>query len=121
MAVAGFIGDLASTLLIPHRTGIQVRDILSFQDRFRKIPGKKPLSFITRHSFTDAFDYFRFINTLTGENNAACRWWEGFINENELQHFEKPPLKENPESDSPRPRRRRTRRGRKKNATPQTP
>ena len=121
MAVAGFIGDLAPTVLIPHRTGIQVREILSYQDRFRKIPGKKPLSFITRHSFNDAFAYFRFMNSLTGGDHAACRWWENFIIENGFQHHEKPPLKERPESAPARPRRKRAGRGRKKTAIPQTP
>ena len=121
MVVAGLIGDLASTLLIPQKTGIQVRDILSSQERFRKIPGKRPLSLITRHSFPDSFAYFRFINSVTGGDNAACLWWDRLIKENELQHKEKPPLKEPVESVGTRPRRRRVRRGRKKTAAPQTP
>jgi poly(A) polymerase len=121
MAVAGFIGDLAPTVLIPNRTGLQVREILSSQDRLRKIPGKKPHSFVARHSFSDALAYFSFMNSLTGNDHTACRWWECFINENGLQHHEKPLSKERPESAGSRPRRSRARRGRKKTATPQTP
>lgn len=82
MAIAGFLGDLSRTVLIPHKTGVQVRDILSFLRRFRKTPGKQPLSFISRPSFAAALDYFCFICTATGEGMEICHWWERYLLEN---------------------------------------
>lgn len=82
MATAELLGELAGTVLIPHKIGVLVRDILSYQRRFRKTPGKQPLSFISRPSFAAALCYFRFLCTGTGEGMDICRWWERYLQEN---------------------------------------
>jgi poly(A) polymerase len=121
MAIAGFLGELARTVLIPHRAGIQVREILSYQHRFQKTPGKRPHSFISRPDFTDALIYFRFVCSDTGKGNDILRWWERFVMENKTspagesdgqqgtERF-RPPVKQ-------RPRKRRL----KKGGGPQSP
>ena len=78
-AVAGFLGELAGTVLIPHRIGMKMRDILACQRRFRKTPGKHPLSFITRPCFAEAFAYFRFICGISGEGSDLLKWWDDYI------------------------------------------
>ncbi|KAF0215765.1 MAG: poly(A) [Geobacteraceae bacterium] len=84
LAVAEFLGELAPTVMIPHKTGILVRNILAYQHRFRKTPGKHPLSFIGRPGFGDAVDYLRFDCGITGKNRDALSWWESFIQANPL-------------------------------------
>jgi poly(A) polymerase len=121
MAIAGFLGELAPTVLIPNRVGIQVRDILSSQSRFDKIPGKRPISFIARHSFPDAFAYFGLVSAATGENPESRIWWERFVIENPQHADVKPSAEKTPLSDSFQPKRSRRRRGRKKSAAPQSP
>lgn len=121
MAVAGFLGELARTVLIPQRVGIQVRDILSFQSRFEKIPGKRPLSFISRHSFSDAFTYFSLVTAATGDHSECCAWWKRFVIENPQIADGKPSLWNVPVSTGAQPKRQRRRRGRKKTALPQSP
>ena len=84
MAVAGLLGELAGSVLIPSKVGMQLREILSSQHRFRKTAGKRLLSFIARPSFTEAMDYFRFVCATTGEGIESLRWWERFVMENPL-------------------------------------
>jgi poly(A) polymerase len=84
MAVAGLLGELAGSVLIPYKVGMQLREILSAQHRFRKSPGKRPLSVISRPSFTEAMEYFRFLCAATGEGVESLRWWERFAIENPL-------------------------------------
>jgi hypothetical protein len=115
MAIAGLLGELARTVLIPNRAGIQVREILSYQHRFQKTPGKRPHSFISRPDFTDALIYFRFVCSDTGKGNDILRWWERFVMENKTspvgesdgqqgnERF-RPPVKQ-------RPRKRRLKKG----------
>ncbi len=82
MAIAEFLGGLAPTVLIPHRIGMRMRDILSCQRRFRKTPGKHPLSFVSRPCFAEALAYFRFTCAVTGESTDILRWWEKFVLDN---------------------------------------
>jgi hypothetical protein len=58
---------------------MKMRDILSCQRRFRKAPGKQPLSFISRLCFAEAMEYFHFICTTTGEGMEIHNWWEQFV------------------------------------------
>jgi poly(A) polymerase len=113
MAVAEFIGELASTILIPNRIGMQLRDILLYQSRLRKTPGKRPLSFISRPSFAAALDYLRFSGTLDGESGELCRWWEKFVRDNQSRPV-LAPAEEDGERPAPRRRRKRKRRSPKK-------
>lgn len=82
MATAEWLGELSVTVLIPHKVGMQVRDILSNLRRFRKTPGKHAFSFISRHSFAASLCYFRFLCTATGEGMDICGWWERYLREN---------------------------------------
>jgi poly(A) polymerase len=84
MAIAGLLGELAGSVLIPYKVGMQLREILSSQHRLSKTPGKRPLSFISRDSFTEAMEYFRFICATGGEGIESIRWWEHFVMENPL-------------------------------------
>lgn len=84
MAVADFLGELAPTVMIPHKTGILIRNILAYQHRFRKTPGKHPLSFMGRPGFSDALEYLRFDCGISGENRDALSWWERFVRESPL-------------------------------------
>jgi poly(A) polymerase len=81
MALAGFLGRLAPTVLIPNKVGIQIREILLLQSRFRKTPGKNPHSFMARASFPEALAYLRFTAETGGKEPDLFRWWERFIEE----------------------------------------
>ena len=89
MATAGLLSELAGSILIPYKIGLQLREILSSQYRFRKAPGKRPLSFIARPFFTEALDYLSFVCATTGEGKESLRWWEHFVMENPLPANEK--------------------------------
>lgn len=82
LSIAEFLGELAPTVLIPHKTGLAVRDILASLHRFRKIPGKRATVFVARPGFGDALDYLRFVSEVTGEERKICVWWEKFAQEN---------------------------------------
>lgn len=121
MAVAAFLGELSGVVLVPNRVGIQLRDILLFQSRFKKIPGKKPLSFMARHTFNDAFAYFSFLCAATGEDLAIRRWWERFMAENPPEEADKPMAGLTGEFAAIRPKRNRRKRTRKRSVQSQTP
>ena len=89
MAIAGLLGELAGVILIPYKVGMQLREILSSQHRFRKTPGKRPLSLIARPSFTEALDYLSFVCATTGEGIESLRWWEHFAMENPVPSKDK--------------------------------
>jgi poly(A) polymerase len=78
MTIAGLLEELSVTVLIPQRIGMKMRDILSCQHRFRKTPGKQPHSFISRHCFAEAMEYFHFLCATTGEDLDIHHWWEQF-------------------------------------------
>jgi poly(A) polymerase len=78
MATAELLGELSGTVLIPNKVGAQIRDIISYQRRFRKAPGKQPLSFISRPSFAEALECFRFNCVSTGEGLDIHHFWERF-------------------------------------------
>lgn len=113
MAIAEFLGELASTVQIPHKVGVMVRDILAHQHRFRKTPGRQPLSFVARAGFADAFAYLQFASEISGKNRELICWWERFIREN-------PPSPAGAEGvpSSTKPTRRRRRR-KKKSSPPE--
>lgn len=109
-AVADYFGGLATTIRVPQRVCGVVASLLSCQHRFGKTPGKRPLSFIARTDFSDAFRYFRFAGTVDDRGWNLVAWWERFITEHPspaLTAGTSPPAE-----DAPR-RRRRRRRGRR--------
>ncbi len=121
MAVAEMWGELARTVLIPQRAATQVRDILAFQRRFLKTPGKHPLSFIARPSFSESLDYFRFSCDIGRQERETLRWWEEFIaNNQELPAVEGAA---GPDGEAARPakKRRRPRRRPKRRPGQQSP
>jgi poly(A) polymerase len=118
MATADLLGELSGTILIPHKIGVQVRDILSYQRRFRKTPGKQPLSFISRPSFVAALECFRFTCAANGEGMDNLHFWERFVLENQqLPAGEIAGLRESTLTRPPTKRSRRKRRPKKTHKT----
>jgi poly(A) polymerase len=108
-AVAGFLAEQTPLVGIPHRTGLVVRDILALQNRFRRMPGKRPHGVLARPGFSDALLYLRCRCEVTREGGKVLAWWERFARENVL-----PPVEEEGErAGAGRPRRRRRRRRKK--------
>lgn len=81
-AVAEFLGELSPTVMIPHKAGMLVRDIIGSQARFRKTPGRQPGAFTRRPGFGDALDYLRITGEITGEGLELYGWWTKFLRDN---------------------------------------
>jgi poly(A) polymerase len=112
-AVAGFLGEQALLVAIPHRVGLAMREILALQNRFRRIPGKRPQGVPSRPGFGDALAYLRCRCEVTGEDAKVLAWWERYGRENVM-----PPVEKEDESGgAAKPRRRRRRRKRAGSAT----
>jgi poly(A) polymerase len=77
-AVAEFLGELAPTVLVPHKLGILVRDILATQNRLSRTPGKRPQQVVGRKCFSDALAYLRFAASAEGEGDETAAWWERY-------------------------------------------
>ena len=75
MAVAEFAGELASTVAVPNRVLIAVREILSCQQRFQKTPGRNGRGVVGRAAFPDALEYLRFMERLTPAKRSLADWW----------------------------------------------
>jgi poly(A) polymerase len=108
-AVAGFLDEQNPLVVIPHRIGLAVREILALQNRFRRIPGKRPESILARPGFCDALAYLRSRCKATGEGGKVLAWWELYSKENAMPPVEK----ETEAGGAGRPRRQRRRRKRK--------
>ena len=81
-AVAEFLEELVPTVQIPSKVALLARSILGCQARFRKTPGKQPLSFIRRPCFGEALDYLRITGDSRGEDRELSAWWEKFVRDN---------------------------------------
>ena len=81
-AVAGWLGELAPTVLVPNRIGMQVRDILASQQRFLKMPGKRPQSFLGRPGFPVALAYLRLRAEMGEGGSDVWSWWDTYSREN---------------------------------------
>lgn len=108
-ALAGFLEGQVPLVAIPHRASLAVREILALQERFRRIPGKRPQSVLARPGFGDALRYLRCRCHITGEGQESLDWWERYALEKVM-----PPVEE--QSGAPRPARSRRRRRRRKPA-----
>jgi poly(A) polymerase len=104
-AVAGFLGGQSLLVAIPHRVGVAVRDILSIQNRLRRIPGKRPEGVLARGCFRDALAYLRCRCEVTGDDRGILAWWERYEQEHVMPPAEK--QAEKPEAGRQRRRRRR--------------
>ena len=74
-AVAEFMGETCPIIMITNRVGLALRDIISQQMRLKKIPGRRPESFIARHDFNDIIEYCR--TTCGGKKDVVKQldWW----------------------------------------------
>ncbi|KAB0671220.1 polynucleotide adenylyltransferase PcnB [Oryzomonas sagensis] len=74
-AVAEFMGETCPIIMIANRVGLALRDIISQQMRLKKIPGRRPESFIARPDFNDIVEYCRI---TCGDNKDVVKqldWW----------------------------------------------
>jgi poly(A) polymerase len=106
-AVAGFLGGQSLLVAIPHRVGVAVRDILTLQNRLRRIPGKRPEGVLARGCFRDALAYLRCRCEVTGDDRGTLAWWEHYEEQNVMPPVET--QEKAPEAGRPRRRRRRRR------------
>jgi poly(A) polymerase len=84
LAMAEFLEELSATVQIPARVGGMIRHIIGYQQRFRKTPGRQPLSVLKRPGFGDALDYLCITGAITGKNRELGAWWTKFVQENSL-------------------------------------
>ena len=74
-AVAEFMGEACPIIMITNRVGIALRDIISQQMRLKKIPGRRPESFIARHDFIDIIEYCRITRGDKKDVVKQLDWW----------------------------------------------
>lgn len=74
-AVAEFMGETCPIVMIANRVGIALRDIISQQMRLKKIPGRRPETFIARHDFNDIIAYCRVTRGDKKEVVKQLDWW----------------------------------------------
>ena len=111
MAVAGLIAETAPRVLITQRVAFRLREILILQNRFARMPGRKPQSVLSRPAFTEALAYLRFRGTIDPELMKTCAWWESYAAGTMPEAVaESRPRNENPPPDGTRRKRRRRRR-----------
>ena len=117
-ALAQLLEETAPTVQIPGRVAAMIRHILDYQHRFRKTPGRQPLSFIKRPVFRDALDYLACFGEMTGRDRGLSGWWEKYLRDNPLPAAEQ--AVKGTEDAPPAGKRRRRRRKRKQpnGATP---
>ena len=95
MAIAAFAGELASTVAVPNRVLIAVREILSCQQRFQKTPGRNGRGVVGRSVFPDALAYLDFIEGLSPGKRSLAEWWQRFAAE------QPPPAAEDVQGETP--------------------
>ena len=107
-AVARFAEELAPTVLIPHKVALGMRGILSGQRRLFVTPGRRPLSFIIRPDFGEAFRYLH-LTAESPEGKTLYAWWSHYLAANPLPPVTiSPGASEagSPEADLPKRKRR---------------
>jgi poly(A) polymerase len=119
-AMAEFLGELIPTVMIPHKVGMLVRDIIASQARFRKTPGRQPGPFTRRPSFGDALDYLGITGEMTGEGRDLYEWWSSFVQDNPQPAPAEPYGEQLPATGAGRKRKRRRRRRGKPPTSPPT-
>ena len=107
-ALAGFLGEQAPIIAIPHRIALAVREILLLQHRLAKIPGKRPQGVLARSCFAEAVAYLRCRCAVTGEGEKVLAWWERYSRDNTMPPVE--PGTGDGEEKPPKRRRRRNKR-----------
>lgn len=112
-AVSEFVLEQAPFVTIPHRVSLAVREILTLQGRFAKIPGKRPQAVLSRPAFNDALEYLRCQCGVAKQGTPVLSWWENFARDKFL-----PPIAE--QTTGPLRKRSRRRRKRKPRAVSAT-
>ncbi|MDR3580213.1 MAG: polynucleotide adenylyltransferase PcnB [Oryzomonas sp.] len=74
-AAAEFMGETCPIIMITNRVGLALRDIISQQMRLKKIPGRRPESFIARHDFNDIIEYCRITCGDKKDVVKQLDWW----------------------------------------------
>ncbi len=108
-ALAGFLGEQAPIIAIPHRIALAVREILLLQHRLAKIPGKRPQGVLARSCFAEALAYLRCRCAVTGEGEKTLAWWERYSRDNTM-----PPVEPGVGESGEKPPKRRRRRGKRR-------
>ncbi|MBT0665896.1 polynucleotide adenylyltransferase PcnB [Geobacter pelophilus] len=111
-AIAEFMGETCPTVMIMNRVGIALRDIISQQLRLKKIPGRRPESFIARHDFYDIIEYCRITHGDKKDVGKQLDWW--VAQSRQEAPVPLPGLAE--ENEAPQRKRKRRRRRRNPNA-----
>jgi hypothetical protein len=78
-AVARFMEETAPTVRIPGKIIMLMRDILAFQGRLRKTPGRNPAGFICRPAFADSLAYLEYRAAEDSEMEKLLGWWRRFL------------------------------------------
>jgi poly(A) polymerase len=76
---AEFLSTLAPVVQIPARVVSGMRHILASQQRFKRCPGRRPQSFVTRPEFVDALEYLRIMEKLAGSAEKVAPWWDRYV------------------------------------------
>ena len=106
-AVAEFMGETCPIVMIANRVGIALRDIISQQMRLKKIPGRRPESFIARHDFNDILEYNRITRGDKMEVAKQLDWWAA---QTQQQAPVPPPYELTKEIEAPQRKKKRRRR-----------
>lgn len=112
-AVAEFMGETCPIVMITNRVGIALRDIISQQTRLKKIPGRRPESFIARQDFTDIIDYCRITRGNRKEVLTQLDWWAA-----QAKQQAQEPLPSELSKETEAPQRKRKRRRRRRSPAP---
>jgi poly(A) polymerase len=114
-AVAEFMGETCPIVMITNKVGQALRDILSQQQRLKKIPGRRPEAFLARPDFADIIDYCRITRGDQKEVAKQLDWWTA-----QAGQAAPLPVPDGLESESDQPRRKRRRRRRKPKGSAET-
>lgn len=117
-AVAEFMGETCPIVMIMNRVGNALCSIISQQTRLKKIPGRKPESFIARRDFNDIIEYCRITRGDKKDVAKQLDWWTAQAQQQGPVPL--PTLSKVTESDAAPQRKKRRRRRRKPNAKRRT-
>ncbi len=78
MAVAALMAETVPRVSITQRLACRLREILILQQRFARMPGRKPQSVTARPAFAEALEFCRFRAVANNDLVKSCAWWESF-------------------------------------------
>ncbi len=76
MSVAEFMQEISGKLMVPQKSVIRLREILLMQQRFTRMPGRKPEAVAARPGFKEALEYLKFCSASDKSLEKASSWWE---------------------------------------------